>query len=110
MLLTAKEVAAEYRLHLSTVYAWAKAGKIPCKRLNGQYRFERHSLDSWYDSCPSAALEPMRVPEISKAHHTDVDALIASVKREVYTAGHGETRPKSGLIRKEEQDGAVQAA
>ena len=107
ILLTAKEVAEEYRLHLSTVYAWAKQGKIPCKLLNGQYRFERQNLDVWYAACPSAAQPPTHVPALPKAHHTDVDALIASVKREVYTAAHGETRPKSGLIRKEDEDGAV---
>jgi hypothetical protein len=35
------------------------------------------------------------------------DHLIEAAKSEVYTPRHGETRPKSGLIQKEDADGAV---
>lgn len=37
----------------------------------------------------------------------DLDHLIEAVKSEVYTPRHGETRPKSGLIQKEDADGTV---
>lgn len=36
-----------------------------------------------------------------------LDHLIEAAKSEVYTPRHGETRPKSGLIQKEDADGAV---
>lgn len=106
MLLTAKDIAKELQIPASTIYAWAKQGKIPCKRLHRLLRFEREKIDAWLASCPDGH-QPQKANIVPKATRTDVDALIASVKREVYTAARGETRPKSGLIRKEEADGAV---
>ena len=106
MLLTVKDLSQELQVNSSTLYAWAKQGKIPCKRLHRLVRFERGEIDTWLASCPSGLLHP--VPDLlPTASRIDVDALIASAKREVYTSAHGETRPKSGLIRKGEQDGAV---
>ena len=39
----------------------------------------------------------------------DLDRLIARAKREAYNSRHGETRPRSSLIGKEEHDGAREA-
>ncbi|CBK43230.1 protein of unknown function, contains Excisionase family DNA binding domain [Nitrospira defluvii] len=106
MLLTVKDLSQELQVNSSTLYAWAKQGKIPCKRLHRLVRFERGEIDTWLASCPNGIPAPL--PDICPdASRIDVDALIASAKREVYTPRHGETRPKSSLIRKGEQDGAV---
>jgi hypothetical protein len=54
----------------------------------------------------------MSVPLQKRKRRTDdsdLDRLIAGAKREVYTSGHGETRPRSSLIGKEERDGALEA-
>jgi len=106
MLLTVKDLSHELQVNPTTLYAWAKQGKIPCKRLHKLVRFERAEIDTWLASCPNGLTPPL--PDLLPcASNSDVDALIASAKREVYTSRHGETRPKSGLIRKGEQDGAV---
>ncbi len=106
MLLTVKDLSLELQVKSSTLYAWAKHGKIPCKWLHKLVRFERDKIDAWLASCSDGG-PPPRLDLTPKRSRTDVDALIARVKREVYTAAHGETRPKSGLIQKEEDDGAV---
>lgn len=105
MLLTVKDVSQQLQIKESTLYAWAKQGKIPCKRLNKLLRFEPDQIQAWLAACPSAP-QPLPLFTVPKKP-TDIDALIEAAKREVYTPAHGETRPKSGLIRKGEQDGAI---
>jgi hypothetical protein len=53
---------------------------------------------------------PESVPSFSRGIHSDVDQLIEAAKREAYTPCHGETRPRSSLIGKEERDGAHEEA
>lgn len=45
--MTAAEVAAWFRIGVSTVYAWVGRGRIPCLRLNGIARFSRQQLTRW---------------------------------------------------------------
>lgn len=106
MLLTVKDVSSYLQVKPSTVYAWAKQGKIPCKRLNGVVRFVLEEVQSWVQRC--SIVQPPPVPlTLSSGRLLDVDAIVEAAKREVYTPRHGETRPKSGLIGKGDADGAV---
>jgi excisionase family DNA binding protein len=55
--LTAAEVAAWFRVGLSTIYHWRASGRIPSVTFNGIVRFPRQQLTSWmqqHTSCPSA--------------------------------------------------------
>ena len=108
MLLTVKELSAQLHIKASTRYVWAAQGKIPCRKIHGLVRFDPTEIDRWLSSFSSPQ---SRLPQIGKrrADHTDIDTLIASAKRAVYTSGHGETRPRSSLIGKEEHDGAREA-
>jgi hypothetical protein len=47
------------------------------------------------------------LPGFTHSASHEIDHIVAAAKRAVYTATHGETRPKSGLIRKEDKDGPV---
>ena len=49
-LMDIKEVANYLRLRESTVYAWAKGGKIPAFRLGRLWRFRRTELDAWLEN------------------------------------------------------------
>ena len=42
---TAREVAKFLGVGLSTVYEWAKAGKVPAVRISGTVRFSRQWLE-----------------------------------------------------------------
>ena len=108
MLLTIKDLAEQLRIKPGTLYAWAAQGKIPCRKIHGVVRFDPLEIDRWLSSFSPLTSVP---PQIGKRRtdHSDLDRLIASVKREVYTSGHGETRPKSSLIGKGEHDGALEA-
>ena len=45
--MTAAEVAAWFRIALSTVYTWTASGRIPCVKFNGVVRFQRTQLSGW---------------------------------------------------------------
>lgn len=47
MELKLKEVAEILQVSEKTIYRWVKAGKIPCYRINHQYRFHRDEIDKW---------------------------------------------------------------
>ena len=106
MLLTIKDLSAWLNIKPSTLYLWAAQGKIPCRKIHGLIRFERDAILRWLDSFPE--LRPKPLPRLHKSSAApDLDALIAAAKQEAYTAPHGETKPQSSLISKEEMDGAV---
>ncbi len=103
--LTVKQVCDWLNMKPSTLYLWAAQGKIPSQKIHGLVRFDPDAIRGWLASfqkqhdlggspCPRAR------------HGIDLDRLIAAAKRDVYTPRHGETRPKSSLIGKEEADGA----
>jgi excisionase family DNA binding protein len=108
VLLTVKNLSQRLQIKPSTLYAWVSHGKIPCRKIHGLVRFDPTEIDRWLASFSSPQFRP---PEIRKRRtdHSDLDRLIASAKRAVYTSGHGETRPRSSLIGKEEHDGALEA-
>lgn len=45
--MTAEEVAEYLRVRLSTVYEWAKKGKIPAARVGRLWRFQREEIETW---------------------------------------------------------------
>jgi len=106
MYLDANELSKYLHIKRSTLYAWAAQGKVPSKKIHGLVRFRRDDIEQWLNSFPArpAVRRPQRA-RTSKA--AEIDRLIASAKRNVYTARRGETRPKSSPIGKEGADGAV---
>jgi excisionase family DNA binding protein len=90
MLLTIKELAEQLRIKPSTLYAWAAHGKIPCRKIHGLVRFDSTEIDRWLISFAPSQSAPPQI-ETHRAEHTDLEQLIASAKRAVYTSGHGET-------------------
>ncbi len=100
-----RQLSAYLNVKTSTLYAWVAQGKIPCVRIHGLIRFRLEEIDTWVGGFQRSQT-PVRSSKTRKGS-VDIETLIASAKREVYTPRHGETRPKSGLIRKGEQDGAL---
>ena len=108
MLLTIKDLAEQLRIKPGTLYSWAAQGKIPCRKIHGLVRFDPLEIDRWLSSFSPSKTIPLQIGK-RRADNCDLNRLIASVKREVYTSGHGETRPRSSLIGKGEHDGALEA-
>jgi|GEM_PF-524872 len=108
MLLTIKELSEQLRIKPGTLYAWAAQGKIPCRKIHGLVRFDQNDIDRWLSTFSPAMSVPLQKRK-RRTDDSDLDRLIAGAKREVYTSGHGETRPRSSLIGKEERDGALEA-
>jgi excisionase family DNA binding protein len=108
MLLTIKDLAEQLRIKPGTLYAWAAQGKIPCRKIHGVVRFDPIEIDRWLSTFSPPKAVPLKIGK-RRADSSDLDRLIASVQREVYTSGHGETRPRSSLIGKGERDGALEA-
>ena len=42
-----REIAIWLRVSLRTVYGWARAGKIPCRKLGRTYIFDKAALLKW---------------------------------------------------------------
>ena len=108
MLLTIKDLAEQLRIKPGTLYAWAAQGKIPCRKIHGVVRFDPIEIDRWLSTFSPPKTVPLQIGK-RRADSSDLDRLIASAIREVYTSGHGETRPRSSLIGKGERDGALEA-
>ena len=109
MLLTVKELAEQLHIKPATLYAWAAHNKIPCLKIHGLLRFDRQTIHDWLRSFGVSRHHQGLLIGRPNRTSDSVDALIASAKRAAYTARHGETRPKSSLIGKEECDGAREA-
>jgi excisionase family DNA binding protein len=90
MLLTVTALSQRLQIKPSTLYVWASQGKIPCRKIHGLVRFDPTEIDCWLASFSPPQSVP---PQIRKPRpdHTDLEQLIASAKRAVYTSGHGET-------------------
>jgi hypothetical protein len=108
MLLTIKDLSTWLNIKPSTLYLWAAQGKLPCRKIHGLLRFDPLEINRWLSAFSSLQSVPAPVGQ-RRPDHSDLDRLIASAKREVYTSAHGETRPRSSLIGKEEHDGAREA-
>ncbi len=104
-LLDIKEVSRLLRVKKGTLYAWASRGKIPCLKINGLVRFDQDQLNEWMHTLRKQPPRP-RALRRCRQEGADVDALIAKAMREAYTSSSGETRRRSGLIGREETDGA----
>ena len=90
MLLTINALSQRLQIKPSTLYAWASHGKIPCRKIHGLVRFDPTEIDRWLASFSPPPSVP--VPRgTRRADTSDLDRLIASAKREVYTPRHGET-------------------
>jgi len=46
-IMTAREVAMYLRVHVRTIYRWAKIGEMPSRRVGGSWRFMKKDVDSW---------------------------------------------------------------
>ena len=104
-MLTIKELSAWLNIKPSTLYLWVSQNKIPCCRIYGLIRFEPDAIQAWLKGFGTHPVKPFPLPIHDDTR--DVNQLIEAAKSEVYTSRHGETRPKSGLIQKEDADGAV---
>lgn len=60
---------------------------------------------AWLQSFDGKQSRP--IPSFTRPSSDDVDRLIEAAKRDAYTVRHGETKPISSLIGKEDLDGAV---
>lgn len=49
-MLSLQQVAAYLQVTTKTIYRMIKAGKLPARRVGGQWRFRRVDLDSWFDA------------------------------------------------------------
>ncbi len=62
MLLTVKEASSYLKMHQNTVYDWAREGKLPSIKLNGQVRFDQDDLDKFINSNKRQAFNPYPLP------------------------------------------------
>ncbi|MGC9455789.1 MAG: helix-turn-helix domain-containing protein [Phycisphaerae bacterium] len=59
-LMTVEEVAEFLRVRPSTVYDWAKDGKIPASKVGRLWRFHRDEIDEWVRNGGASGKEPRK--------------------------------------------------
>jgi excisionase family DNA binding protein len=47
--LTLNEIAEQMRVSLGTAYGWAKTGKIPARKIGGNWRVDAEDFEAWYE-------------------------------------------------------------
>ncbi len=60
-LLTAEDVAAMINCGPSTIYEWAKSGRIPSLKLNGLVRFAPEEVREWIQRSRQPASDPQKL-------------------------------------------------
>jgi excisionase family DNA binding protein len=90
ILWTVKDLVQQLQLKPSTVYAWAAEGKIPSLKIHGLLRFRPEEVAQWVESFRQRRSESVYSGS-RNIDHNDITELIARVRREVYSARHGET-------------------
>jgi excisionase family DNA binding protein len=88
-LLTIQDVAQWLTVKPCTLYAWVAQRKMPALKIHGVLRFRREDIDAWLAGCQIEPPNPSR-PANRRSSAGDIDALIATAKREVYTPSRGE--------------------
>ncbi|MDZ4734447.1 MAG: helix-turn-helix domain-containing protein [Nitrospirota bacterium] len=105
-LLNVKKVSEWLLVKPSTLYLWVAQGKIPALKIHGVIRFQREQIEAWLAECQLEPPTPS-CPVDRRRHGTDhVDALIAQVKRAVYTSSYGKP-DQSRATRKGDSHGSV---
>lgn len=107
VLLTIKAITERLQVKDKTIYAWVTQGRIPALKINGVLRFESEAIEQWLRDCQTPGHKTRSTLSPNRPRSTrDVDHLIESAKRAVYTS-HGETRPVASPFRKEEANGTL---
>jgi excisionase family DNA binding protein len=112
--LTINEVSQYLNVKPSTLYLWAKSGKMPHYRLNRMVRFRKADIDTWMESHRSESIEKSKKVsgflKVMNKPRMNIDSLVKKsideVKGNRYTPSHRETRPIRDL-RKEVSDGTL---
>jgi len=89
MLLTVKELSRQLNIKQSTLYLWAKQGKIPCQKIHSLIRFDPEAISAWLEKGKSN--QAATGPSLPCDPEFDLNRIIEAAKRQVYTPGHGET-------------------
>lgn len=77
-LMTPKEVAEILNCKPSSVYAWAKEGKIPAFKINGLLRFDLSEVREWIDKSRVSPVDTDKMARkmIKRAKSVDIDGIV----------------------------------
>ncbi|MDE3224374.1 MAG: helix-turn-helix domain-containing protein, partial [Nitrospirota bacterium] len=87
-LLTIQDVARQLQIKRSTIYAWVAEAKIPFFKVHGLIRFRQDDINGWVESFRGMRTRP--VIRQSRGGGSDIDAVIARAKRQVYSLCPGD--------------------
>ena len=87
-LLNVKQLSEWLQVKPSSVYQWAADGKIPALKIQGAIRFRRDDIEAWLEAC-QIHQPNLSQPTNRRSPAGEIDALIATAKREVYTPSRG---------------------
>jgi len=106
MLLTVKELADQLHIKPSTIYSWARQGRVPHLKIHGLVRFHPEDIDRWVQSFHIQGKGiPLKI--VPRAPRTALNELVARARAQAYNPRPRGNQTRSSPIGKEETDGAV---
>ncbi len=104
MLLTVKEVAEHLNCKSSTVYAWAKTGKIPSFKLEGLLRFDPNEIEDWIGSSRTKLEVPIKITP-QRQDSNDINDLVRRAIVSATKPSYNSTKGKLGLDKAHKRGG-----
>ena len=98
-LLTPSQVANILNCKSTSVYTWAKTGKIPAYKINGLLRFDSKEIHDWIQHCriQPISLQRKGLKKAKTVNDSDIDLIVKravdSVAHSNYNPPERETRP-----------------
>src|SRR5262245_12230562 len=101
-----RELSVYLHVKASTLYSWARQGRIPCLKIHGLLRFHRDDIDRWIESF---RIHGETIPQKTarRGPRTAPNELIARAKQQAYNPAPRGNQTRSSPIGKEETDGAL---
>ena len=86
-LITINELSKQINIKISTLYAWANSGSIPCYRLGRLLRFDLAEVGEWIKK---SKVEPLLTPNFKNIAISDkkIDEIVKSAVESVGKPGY----------------------
>ncbi len=106
-LLKPQKVAEILSVKITTIYSWAKSGKIPSVKLNGAVRFDSREVEEWVRS---NKIKPMETDKkvrriLNSARGLDIDSIVRKSIDSVKGSGYNPPQGKPDLNQAQKKGG-----
>ena len=85
-LLTPQQLSRFLQCKTSSIYAWARTGRIPCYKINGLLRFDLEEIKRWVEGKRVEVRSGVRFTR--RSHSIDVERIVERAIESVMDGGY----------------------